>query len=544
MTSTTSQLAPRIEWPAGDESASSWSFWSQVCKCANTNAFTTDVAPQQRAWVLAARHNGGEMLRAYLTAVYEDPTIGNSHVNVSQLGFFWSGVGRFGCNAQIWWACTGCAFPTNSMWAPYQDASLMLFISANGEAADQHGKGSPVTFPGFFLQLPVGSDDDSRVAGIPDDQWVEVMRISRKNDKASAADGCTVGQIWFWHAPGSGIWWNVGKARRVLVGQWVPKSMRTCSWAHEHGYDSMQFAAFYPAMALELIDCRGMRRSDAWSSWVSACPPAHIKLRAGIPQERFAPALQGALGAWSRPCTCDHRVTHINCLPASSAWRPAQPPPSPPWPSALPPACPPSTPPSIPPPSAPCPSLPAPLPLPPYEPHEPLPHPSLPPPVPWVNRSSTSSMVATASVMLGLLFAFTWRRRVNTGATTSRPRDASQHSAAKSGMQRRKKPTRRRAPRLAERTMADSKASYASLGLIELEDSLDLESQGLQVEESRVAASGAFHGSLSHNSVELEASHSSVPRCGGSRSSQCPRVPDHYNHAKLPSSACGTLALD
>ena len=206
------------------------------------------------------------------------------------------------------------------------------------------------TFPGFFVAHPrdrlFGDADTheriSRKSGLPAHTWVEVMRIARIDDKVEAwgqkADRSTVGQVWFWLSPGSGVWWNTGRtvvintsvvaaadgalnerscASPFNLGEWWQKRdeefrWATCESVRKKGYDTMQLTNSFCGFSWELIDCRGSDRADAKQTWTSACPPPHVKLMRGLPTPRAAPALRMARGP-AAACMCSSEHDHINC---------------------------------------------------------------------------------------------------------------------------------------------------------------------------------------------------------------------------------------
>eukprot|EP00747_Dinoflagellata_sp_TGD_P062816 gnl/TRDRNA2_/TRDRNA2_153183_c0_seq3.p1 gnl/TRDRNA2_/TRDRNA2_153183_c0~~gnl/TRDRNA2_/TRDRNA2_153183_c0_seq3.p1 ORF type:complete len:214 (+),score=11.52 gnl/TRDRNA2_/TRDRNA2_153183_c0_seq3:449-1090(+) len=141
---------------------------------------------------------------------------------------------------------------------------------------------------------------------VPDDTWVEVMRIARVDDKLGAIDKSMVGQIWFWKAEGSGIWWNVGKSMHL-------RGPVSCLDARRRGYDSIQIPASFRGFSSELIDCRGMDLPHGYNeTWQQACPPPHVKLLTGVPEERYAPALHGVTPHES-VCRCHNEAYYLNC---------------------------------------------------------------------------------------------------------------------------------------------------------------------------------------------------------------------------------------
>jgi hypothetical protein len=206
------------------------------------------------------------------------------------------------------------------------------------------------SFPGFFVARPLTKllqedvlNQMDRSKGIQDNTWVEVMRISRIDDKSETAgqkaDRATIGQVWFWMSPGSGIWWNTGKTlvvntsviapadnsslsetactSPVSLDHWWDKrdsSFRwaTCAQALKMGYDSMQLTNSFCGFSYEFVDCRGRSRTDALQTWTAACPPPHVRLMRGLPTPRVAPALRG-VGGPSSTCMCSSEHDHLNC---------------------------------------------------------------------------------------------------------------------------------------------------------------------------------------------------------------------------------------
>ena len=184
-------------------------------------------------------------------------------------------------------------------------------------------------FPGFFARHFESVRDSTNAgqvpahftAGVADETWVEVLRISR-NDLVSHSHvtTCTAGQLWMWLAPGSGIWYNVGRSLRALGSHafqrlWRSLPDRPCTIARKRGYDSIQLSAFDNHFSVELLDCRGAELPDANRSWHSACPPPHVPLVTGaIPPRRYAPALLAVNSShMPRPCACVHEYDFLNC---------------------------------------------------------------------------------------------------------------------------------------------------------------------------------------------------------------------------------------
>ena len=157
---------------------------------------------------------------------------------------------------------------------------------------------------------------DEAFARVPDFHWVEVIRIARlvaTRDDYTSGDLSMAGQVWFWRALGSGVWWNVGRSLVVASDDYVASGPRrgtrgpsavTCWQAKARGFDSIQLTRSFNGFSYELLDCRGAARPDARQQWVRACPPAHVELLAGVPARRYAPALAPTLASSETPCRC------------------------------------------------------------------------------------------------------------------------------------------------------------------------------------------------------------------------------------------------
>lgn len=185
-------------------------------------------------------------------------------------------------------------------------------------------------------------NSSSLLHGVPPRSWVEVMRIDRIDDKREneTADLATLGQVWFWHAPGSGVWWNTGKtlviddARNIITSLdgalseracaspfsirdwWMQRDAafngRTCATTRQLGYETMQLLDSFCGFTHEFVDCRGADREDANRTWSLACPPPYVPLMRGLPEPRHAPALAALRGPASL-CSCSTTHSFINC---------------------------------------------------------------------------------------------------------------------------------------------------------------------------------------------------------------------------------------
>ena len=312
------------------------------------------MAREQQAWLHWANAGApSPELHSYLTRVYGEG-LDTLRVNVEQLTFFWDWVpGRSGVavawqcvldNRPGWFDACGSS-PDAPLYASFWEGALSPEILRNGddvEACASRGNqrtscmlalirrnfdGARLSFPGFFVHRTEqgargghytgGRFDRTHLEqGVPDDHWVEVLRVARLEEKHNERDVCTVGQVWMWLAMGSGVWWNTG---RSLVVNGPPQGYPSCWEAARQGFDTLQLKSSFGGFSYELIDCRGVGRQDEWQTWVEACPPPHVQLRAGVPAEkRYAPAFLDsdavvAASTTERLCQCDRGRNYVNC---------------------------------------------------------------------------------------------------------------------------------------------------------------------------------------------------------------------------------------
>ena len=307
---------------------------------------------EQRAWLASVyKEHSSRHPKAhrYLSRVYS--AVGDdawwSLVDPRGIGFFWNSVSHRASFA-VSWMCSSCErMDAGLLWAPLEDAQFnpRTVRRYRGAAACRRDDSpclfrvaqsefdvSALSFPGFFVrafdsvesqkQLKEASAEHMRL-GVPEFRWVEVMRISRLDVMhPSHTTTATVGQVWFWVAPGSGIWLNVGRSlvrsdAAASAELWKVPGARPCETWAARGYDTIQMVSFRNGFSLELLECRGATLANAHESWEPACPPAHVELLAGIPAaaERYAPALRRlpAAQANSIACSCDRRHSYLNC---------------------------------------------------------------------------------------------------------------------------------------------------------------------------------------------------------------------------------------
>lgn len=309
------------------------------------HALTATDRPAQQRWHRQVHHH---QVSAYLGRVYGQ----GSDANFSRFNFMWNHVaGRNSFNVSVAmnaWKCKRLCRVGLEVFAPLNDAimSPALFERLKPEKCttvqcilDEYlpralkafaATPNLLQFPGFFVSQPMRA--------VPDHTWVEVMRLARFDDKAflsapsSQSDRCTVAQVWFWLASGSGIWWNTGRSLRVFRKSDPTPS---CAKAVAQGFDSIQTVGWYGVP--ELVDCRGADRPDATRSWEAGCAPPHVELRVGLPPAsvRFAPALVGMTGLKSTDhavstqhgddhscrCRCDMSLEYLNCAPLERTLR-------------------------------------------------------------------------------------------------------------------------------------------------------------------------------------------------------------------------------
>lgn len=282
-------------------------------------------------------------LHAHEACAYVDPTL---------LTFFWAFAPNRSSFRVLWITAYCSKYHRNLLWGPIDDAllSTRLVQTYSGaencrtdDPGDEDGYDDPclaslawggrsnpaISFPGFFAQkFDYSRLSDAPMAsvwrgGLADHTWAEVMRIDRI-DLTSHGDTttCTVGQLWLWLSPGSGIWYNVGRSKRALTtadaaSLWSGLPTRPCTIARREGYDSVQLIEFDNGFSFEIMDCRGAELPNYDHSWDVGCPPPHIELRAGVPPraERWAPALASLPieAEGTTDCVCDASWSHINC---------------------------------------------------------------------------------------------------------------------------------------------------------------------------------------------------------------------------------------
>jgi hypothetical protein len=190
--------------------------------------------------------------------------------------------------------------------------------------------GNTHTYPGFFM---VPKDDEYKL--LPQSyEWVEVMHTGRNEDHQcdrqkdpdcdDLQDISSAGQFWYWFAPGSGIWLNVGNMATCdtagVAACGDPESETYgCQFALENGYDTLlnipqsngDGTIKYGGM-VEIVDCRAAQdgKDDLLDKlWEGSCPPPGAgELRSGLPWKDTDGSVE-----WSCDCKCDKSKWYLNC---------------------------------------------------------------------------------------------------------------------------------------------------------------------------------------------------------------------------------------
>jgi hypothetical protein len=316
---------------------------------------------QQMAWLHALPYHN--QFPHYLSAVYGRSALAITPARMasfaSSLSFFW-GHAPARPNVTVTWQChwrPGCVaeIRTGQLWAPLAEATLNPSLldwkalpgSLHTGNISKHGLGSRsqrasqllrrtfnssrLTFPGLFVHR-----SRRPPPFVSDGEWVEVFRVSRVEDKAMPRDVCTEGQLWYWRAPGSGIWLNVGHSLRHGAAPLTP-GRSLCAEAASSGYDTVQLA-FADLGVAEILDCRAALRGNRTAltrTWELACPPPLASpLRSGLPphavQTSTTPPSEHRSGHGTArragrdsppcPCRCDNQLPRLNCaLPSATS---------------------------------------------------------------------------------------------------------------------------------------------------------------------------------------------------------------------------------
>lgn len=208
---------------------------------------------------------------------------------------------------------------------------------------------------GFFVQM---HQEPCRTSGFTDGSKIEVMRVSHPPGEgphtAYGPEAASTSQVWYWHAPGSGIYLSLGRSlavanrtalidllarhsgklqfpfalKRVEVPpelglrlcegctleQWVgfdvvwvkrphreghsswPQSVALCDLIRAAGYDTVQLFAAFGCQRYEIIDCRRGNRVE------------HIH-KHHVPNNRVN--IESAAASWTAACPPLETLHHL-----------------------------------------------------------------------------------------------------------------------------------------------------------------------------------------------------------------------------------------
>ena len=162
----------------------------------------------------------------------------------------------------------------------------------------------------FIFPFPGAFQYTGHVFAPHDYEYVEVMHFYRQKDHHALRDIPSVGQFWYYSAPGSGIWINLGRALRMnTAGRYSPR----CEHALNNGYDSYMLSpdntdlpstqSHYGGM-VEIVDCAGAKadRSNLHVVWEYACPHQNYS------------SLYHMKNGTLEVCNCNNTVGYLNCF--------------------------------------------------------------------------------------------------------------------------------------------------------------------------------------------------------------------------------------
>ncbi len=168
---------------------------------------------------------------------------------------------------------------------------------------------------GYIYRFPGAFQFVGGVFEPQDNAWVEVMHFYRRRDHFARRSLPSMGQFWMYSAPGSGIWYNIGRAlRRNTAGESSPG----CKYALENGYDSYILSPnnrnlppnqSHYAGLVEIVDCAGAKQDQKNLDrvWEHGCPPPNAS--------QFKQLHNGLL----EPCECNRTRTYLNCISGGAA---------------------------------------------------------------------------------------------------------------------------------------------------------------------------------------------------------------------------------
>jgi hypothetical protein len=162
--------------------------------------------------------------------------------------------------------------PTDSHWNP----DCLMRKGSVFVPADEHMKDM---FPGSFV---VG---DGKLPRMPHGSSVEVMRFWRKDQFRSDSDVATTAQVWYYHAPGSGIYLDMGRTLWAKPTSHLDISPFSCAQVRGR-YDTIVFQRVQPKEIhapasygglVELVDCRGRTSSEPQAASNSSTSAMELK---------------------------------------------------------------------------------------------------------------------------------------------------------------------------------------------------------------------------------------------------------------------------
>ena len=183
-----------------------------------------------------------------------------------------------------WISPLDCSFPTSRIGA--FGAFIQHYDPTRGALR------GPTHLHGAHRRMPVGVESHA---------WVEIARTSTNHP----LERCS---FWYFHAPGSGIWWNVGKTYVANVTEdedhWFPTPLHVaqrqgllpCRGSEalrrliRDGYHSLQLpdlARMYPNNHYEIVD---LRHWSLKGGNISQCARSHGEYRSGFSAQQ--------------PCSC------------------------------------------------------------------------------------------------------------------------------------------------------------------------------------------------------------------------------------------------
>ena len=134
---------------------------------------------------------------------------------------------------------------------------------------------------------------------VTDNATMEVMHFRRAFRRGSAAHMALENQFWYYHAPGSGIFLNVGK---LLWKVTYSYNYLSCYQARQRGYETIVYQPYQkkgPSVTrgnlIEIVDCRG----NSTLEWLGSCPSKY--------QLKYLCTDKGD------KCNCNNKLSYLTC---------------------------------------------------------------------------------------------------------------------------------------------------------------------------------------------------------------------------------------